>query len=314
MNQDETLRAIRLVTWNIEKGKRWELLEKCLDTEWMRTADILCLNEVDDGMARSGNRRIAYEIGQRLGMQVVFGQTYKELTKGIGEERLALGENTTAIQGNATLCRLPILHSSNVRLPICNDASKREEKREGGRHALVVTVDCGNAQRLTIVNTHLEVFTTTQCRRRQMRFILEHIDEGPAILTGDFNTNTFARGSAFATFKSVCQLLRSNVNLRVMNPAEFEALFRELTLAGFDWNGFNDTAATCSADLSSLEDKKYIPVWLRNRILRTSKILPLRLDFIAARGVKPLSPGRTITGLPCRPSDHLPITCDIWFL
>jgi endonuclease/exonuclease/phosphatase family metal-dependent hydrolase len=313
MNQDETLRRIRLVTWNIEKGKRWELLEKCLDTEWMRTADILCLNEVDEGMARSGNRRIAYEIGERLGMEVVFGQTYKELTKGIGEERLASGENTTAIQGNATLCRLPIFDSSNLRLPVCNDASKRDEKREGGRHALVVTVDCGKPHRLSIVNTHLEVFTTTRCRRRQMRFILEHIDEGPTVITGDFNTNTFARGSAFATFKSVCQLLRADVNLRAMNPTKFEGLFRELSTAGFCWDAFNDIAATCSADLSSLEDQKHVPAWLRNRILSRSKILPLRLDFIAARGVKALTQGRTITGLPGRASDHLPITCDIWF-
>jgi len=94
---------LRLVSWNIEKGKRWQLLEKCLESEAIQTADVLCLNEVDDGMARSGNRRIAYEIGERLEMQVAFGPTFKELTKGIGEERQAPGENTTAIQGNAIL-------------------------------------------------------------------------------------------------------------------------------------------------------------------------------------------------------------------
>src|SRR5205823_7603420 len=65
--------AVRLVTWNIEKGKRWSLLEKCLQHESIRTADVLCLNEVDEGMARSGNLRIGHEIASRLGMQVVFG-------------------------------------------------------------------------------------------------------------------------------------------------------------------------------------------------------------------------------------------------
>ena len=69
--QDERPGRIRLVTWNIEKGKRWALLDKCLEIESIRTADILCLSEVDDGMARSGNRRIAFEIGERLDMQVV---------------------------------------------------------------------------------------------------------------------------------------------------------------------------------------------------------------------------------------------------
>src|SRR5262245_34731151 len=105
-NQDERPSRIRLVTWNIEKGKRWALLERCLGMEAIHSADIVCLNEVDDGMARSGNRNIALEIGERLGMQVVFGQTYKELTKGTAEERFSPGENTTAVQGNATLSRL----------------------------------------------------------------------------------------------------------------------------------------------------------------------------------------------------------------
>src|SRR5215510_15417148 len=116
---------MRIVTWNIEKGKRWPLLEQCLSHETIRTADILCLNEVDEGMARSGNLRIAHEIGERLGMDVVFGQTFKELTKGIGDELLAPGENTTAIQGNATLSRVPILESENLRLPTCFDHTKR---------------------------------------------------------------------------------------------------------------------------------------------------------------------------------------------
>jgi len=54
---------MRIVTWNIEKGKRWDLLQRCLSHEAIRSADILCLNEVDEGMARSGNLRIGHEIG-----------------------------------------------------------------------------------------------------------------------------------------------------------------------------------------------------------------------------------------------------------
>src|SRR5262249_29185288 len=74
---------MRIVTWNIEKGKRWQVLERCFSHESIRTTDVLCLNEVDEGMARSGNLRIAYEIGERLGMQVTFGPTFREFTKGI---------------------------------------------------------------------------------------------------------------------------------------------------------------------------------------------------------------------------------------
>ena len=312
-NQDQSQQGVRIVTWNIEKGKRWGLLERCLESEPIRSADVLCLNEVDDGMARSGNRRVALEIGDRLGMQVMFGQTYKELTKGIGEEQLAPGENTAAIQGNATLSRLPIQASRNLGLPICHDPSKGDEKREGGRHALIVTFDCGGGHLLTVANTHLEVFATPRCRQRQMKFLLENIGMGPAIVTGDFNTNTFDRGSAAATFKSVFNLLRKDVKVRVMLPYLYEPLFDELRKAGFSWESFNDASATCTADLGSLEDRKYVPRPLRNYILRRFRTLSLKLDFIACRALRPASPGRTVTELPCQPSDHLPVTCDVWF-
>lgn len=302
---------IRLVTWNIEKGKRWELLEQCLNAESIRTADILCLNEVDEGMARSGNRRIAYEIGDRLGMQVVFGQTFKELTKGVGDELSAPGENTAAVQGNATLSRLPILESRNVRLPSCSDHSRREDRRDGDRHVLITRLDCGNGLALTIANTHLEVFSTGRCRRRQMEFVLSAIPPGPAIVTGDFNTNTFNRGNAFHTFHALVHLLGANVKSRALAPALYEPLFHELRSAGFSWEPFNDTLPTCSADLSTLEDRFYVPRPIRNRILDRCRILPLRLDFIVCRGVQACAPGRTISDLPCQPSDHLPITCDV---
>ncbi len=305
--------AVRLVTWNIEKGKRWSLLEECLESESIRTADVLCLNEVDEGMARSGNRRIAYEIGERLGMQVVFGQAFKELTKGIGEERLSPGENTAALQGNATLSRLPILDSKNLLLPACFDHSKRVEKREGNRHALIVRLECGFGRSLVIANTHLEVFGTARCRSRQMKFLLERVPPGPAIVTGDFNTNTFNRGSAFHTFEALSLLALADVKSRVRSPWLCEPLFEDLAAGGFSWQPFNDTLPTCSVDLSSFDDQTRVPTLLRNFILSRCRILPLRLDFIACRGLRALYPGRTITDLPCRPSDHLPITCDVAF-
>jgi endonuclease/exonuclease/phosphatase family metal-dependent hydrolase len=302
--------AVRLVTWNIEKGKRWPLLERCLESEAIRSADILCLQEVDEGMARSGNRRIAHEIGERLGMQVVFGKTFKEFTKGIDEERFVPGENATAIQGNAILCRLPIVGSKNVRLPQCADHSRRTERREGNRHVLIVRLDCGG-QVLTVANTHLEVFGTARCRARQVKFILDSVPEGPAIIAGDFNTNTFNRGSAVHTFSSLVQLLRRDVKLRVMEPVIYEPLFAELRASGFSWEPFNDRLPTCSVDLSSVEDRKYVPRPLRNLILSRCRVLPLRLDFIACRGLHAVTSGRTITDLPCQPSDHLPISCDL---
>jgi endonuclease/exonuclease/phosphatase family metal-dependent hydrolase len=306
----ENQARLRLVTWNIEKGKRWPLLEECVEHESIRTADVLCLNEVDDGMARSGNRRIAHEIGERLGMRVVFGRTFKEFTKGIGDERDAPGENTTAIQGNATLTRLPVIDSHNLALPVCHDPSRSVEKRHGGRHALIVRVDFGGRE-VTIANTHLEVFTTMKRRSRQMRFLLDRLPPGPAVVTGDFNTNTFERGSFLRTCQSLFNLVRPSVKSRIQTPWLYEPLFDELIASGFSWKPFNDNVPTCTVDLSSLEDARYVPRPIRDRILTYCRILNLRLDFIACRGLTAASPGRTLTDLLCRPSDHLPITCDL---
>jgi endonuclease/exonuclease/phosphatase family metal-dependent hydrolase len=302
---------MKIVTWNIEKGKRWQLLERCLSHEAIRSADILCLNEVDEGMARSGNLHIASEIADRLGMHFVFGQTFRELTKGTGEELLAPGENAAAIQGNATLSRLPILDSQNLLLPACFDHSTRLEKREGNRHALIVRVDGGQGRVLIVANTHLEVFGTANCRSIQMKFLLQRLPPGPALVTGDFNTNTFDRGSAFHTFRALARLVFTDVRPRVLIPWRHERLFKELSAAGFSWQSFNDAQPTCGADLATLDDR--VPAAIRNYILSRCRFLPLRLDFICGRGLTAVSPGRTITDLPCQPSDHLPIACEVKF-
>jgi endonuclease/exonuclease/phosphatase family metal-dependent hydrolase len=302
---------VRVISWNIEKGKRWEQLLACFDQEDLIKADILCLNEVDHGMARSRNKDIAFELANRLGMQYVFGPVYRELTKGIGDERLVVGENEIGIQGNAILTRLPILEQRNILLPVCHDSFHDEEKREGGRSALLVRLDIGRQQSIAVANTHLEVLTTRRCRSRQMRFLLHEVGEGPAILAGDWNTNTFDRGNAWRTFRSIQRLLRPDVTASVLRPFLYEPLFEELGLAGFEWAGFNDEQPTCHADLSSLEDQRFVPSTVRKYILRRIRELPLRLDWIAARGFRPLQPGQTIRKLPAAPSDHFPIMCDV---
>lgn len=304
---------MKIVTWNIEKGKRWHLLQQCLAHESIRAADILCLNEVDEGMARSGNRRVAHEIAECLGMQVVFGPAFKELTKGIGEELLAPGENTTAIQGNAVLSRLPILDFQNLLLPSCFDHSKRVEKREGNRHALIVRLDCGSGRVLTVANAHFEVFGTAAFRSAQMRFLLHHLPAGPAIVTGDFNTNTFDRGSGLHACRALALLAFTDVRSRVLNPWRHERLFHDLSSDGFSWQAFNDNHPTCVVDLASLEDRVPAPAVVRKFILDRCRFLPLRLDFICCREMTAVSPGRTIIDLPCQPSDHLPVTCDVEF-
>jgi endonuclease/exonuclease/phosphatase family metal-dependent hydrolase len=301
----------RLVHWNIEKGKRWNELERCLDTEALLSADILTLNEADAGMARSGNRHVALDIAEHLGMRVVFAPSFYEFTKGIGEERLAPGENSQSIQGNALLSRLAILEFQNLRLPECYDPSHAEERRAGGRTALIARLHDFRGFNFTVAVTHLEVYATRDCRAKQMDALLSEIGEGPAIIAGDFNTNTFDRGSRWNTFQSLIALLRSNVKMRVSQPWEWEPLFDRLESRGFTVDQFNDCRPTNTADLTLLEDRKHIPSFIVQRALKRGRYLPLRLDWIVCRGFRAMSPGQTLTDLPCQPSDHLPITCDL---
>jgi hypothetical protein len=51
----------RVLAWNIERGIRLDgQLEAFREHAYLRDCDVLLLSEVDVGMARSGNRRIAH--------------------------------------------------------------------------------------------------------------------------------------------------------------------------------------------------------------------------------------------------------------
>jgi endonuclease/exonuclease/phosphatase family metal-dependent hydrolase len=144
-----------------------------------------------------------------------------------------------------------------------------------------------------------------------MQHLLQEIPESPAIIAGDFNTNTFVRGTWWRTFRSALRLLSREVKNEVLRPVAYEPLFEELRQAGYEWDGFNDDLSTCYADLGALEDKRYLPMSIRRYILDRIPGLPLRLDWIAVRGAKPIGAARTLTNLCAQPSDHFPITCEI---
>src|SRR6185503_19906190 len=97
---------LRVVEWNFERGGRLEGIIKALNEHpVLRFADLLLLNELDDGMIRSRNLNVALELGRAIAAHSVFGAEYLELTKGAGEEAMLAGENTRALHGNAILTR-----------------------------------------------------------------------------------------------------------------------------------------------------------------------------------------------------------------
>jgi endonuclease/exonuclease/phosphatase family metal-dependent hydrolase len=324
-----TKTVVRIVSWNIEKGKKFsEILRQLQDDEQLACADVILLEEVDWGMARSGNRFVARDLAKALGMNFVFAPAVIELTKGVGDDLECPGENACGLQGNAILSRGILTTPSNIRLPQCFEPFGFEEKRYGGRNALLCRVEW-NRSELTVVCSHLEVRNTPRCRARQMEHLLKCLDRittGPAILGGDFNTNTFARGTRWRTLKSAVRILSSqDLGLldSALHPEDREPLFRAVKRHGFEWGAANDDRPTSSTHLQSLEDIRRVPGLLLRRVRdsleRYETGLPLRLDWICLRGLQAvLSERSPLTletfsdgGLPESVSDHRPIICDV---
>jgi endonuclease/exonuclease/phosphatase family metal-dependent hydrolase len=121
---------LRVVEWNIERGSRLEGITEVLNNHpVLKFADLLLINELDEGMLRSGNINVALELGRTLSADAVFGVEYLELTRGTGDEMMLAGENTTALHGNAILSRHAFANPQVTRLPRCQNNFEDKEKR-----------------------------------------------------------------------------------------------------------------------------------------------------------------------------------------
>ncbi len=324
--------VLRVVHWNIFKGIALEAILAALrDDPELRDPDVLLLNEVDVGMARSGNRHIAAELGAQLGMHWAFAPSYLELTKGPGAEALVPGENEVGLHGVAVLTRQMPLALAAVDLPECFDMYAFEEKRLGGRRLLLAVLP-GN---LMVGSLHLEVRGRPTCRAHQMKTALEGItalerrEEGlgrrvaRVLLGGDLNTHTFTRGSLACAARGLARILshsRGGLVAQLMEPwrGGREPLFRELQAAGFAWESLNDRRPTASEILGRVEELERLPSWARALLVAGlgPRRLPLRLDWFCGRGITAPAKGcavGTVGELPRErtPSDHLPLVIEI---
>ncbi len=135
-------------------------------------ADLILLQEVDDGVPRSR--------GMNLG---------RELASALGYPHLALGHNVHLRRGkygNATMSRYPIVRESNIDLTIGN------RKRRGCLHTSIqAQARSGYSYLLDVFNTHLGLSTRERARQvgrlvRSSEFAaLGH--HRTCIVGGDFN-------------------------------------------------------------------------------------------------------------------------------
>jgi endonuclease/exonuclease/phosphatase family metal-dependent hydrolase len=316
---------IRLVHWNIEQGKRWERIAAAASEDpFLGTADLWTLNEVDIGTARAGNRDVARELAERLGLHWVHAACFFEFTKGPGADALAPGENAVGLHGIALFSRWPLDNAGSSDLPDCFDYfTLPEEKRYGVRRVLWATVRHPRRP-FTLATAHFEVRNTPSCRARQMAAALAALPAGECLFAGDWNTHTFRRGSVLRSAAEFLRLQRTpaaEIDRQLLDPRDREPALRMVERAGFDLHTWNEAAPTARQVLSGVEELDGLPSFARraiqNRFRLDRRTLQMRLDWIAVRGDWAPIPGvaaawtRTCLGPEgVLASDHAPIGID----
>ncbi|HJQ27152.1 MAG TPA: endonuclease/exonuclease/phosphatase family protein [Blastocatellia bacterium] len=334
---------LRVVMWNIERGTHLDAISDILNHHpVIGHADLMLLNELDDGMVRSGNRNVALELSRRLQSHAIYGVEYLELTKGAGNELRLPGANTAALHGNAILTRHAFAAPQVVQLPRCENNFESAERRLGGRIGILTDLEVGGV-RFTAATTHLDVVNTPRCRARQMRAMLEALDariaarglSRRAIIGGDLNTHTFARGTRLRAMKNTALILGSRprkLAQRLARPIRREPAIGEFARFGYTIADCNDAQATARSVVSRLDDSRSLPPplrwWIKRRVGPEGLTLHPRLDWLAARGLRALRAGevvdpatgvasidpQTFSGLTDRGralSDHDPIVVDL---
>jgi endonuclease/exonuclease/phosphatase family metal-dependent hydrolase len=180
--------AIRVVTWNIERGLK---LNAVLDFLTFCEADIILLQEVDLNVRRTKFRDIAQELARSLELNYVFGKQFQEL--GAAPPGLA------AYHGLATLSPWPLSNGRILPFRRQSDFWRPRwyiprtplfQRRLGGRIALVAEAAV-DGRSLVTYNLHLESRAGDELRVEQLWEVLD--DAGrydgiyPVILGGDFN-------------------------------------------------------------------------------------------------------------------------------
>jgi endonuclease/exonuclease/phosphatase family metal-dependent hydrolase len=314
---------VRAVHWNIEHGNAYPLIEKALvDHPQLHGMDLVFLNEVDLGMARSGNRDVAAGLAEALGLHGAWAPLFLETTPGRDDDpaRAAGGENQESLFGIALLSRWPIGDIRLVALP--GPAGLQfDRERMYGRHVALIAVIERPGSPFVAVAVHLEVHRTREHRTTQMRALLEELrrESRPVILAGDFNTHTFDRGGWWSPLAGAVTLLQPLAPLRKrllwpdQGPAR-ETLFDALREADFAWQRYVDRSPSLNVRLARVTEAGGVlglglaPLlrWMEGRA-------QLKLDWFAGRGWRE-GRGATVRGFdgPGLASDHAPIIASFW--
>jgi endonuclease/exonuclease/phosphatase family metal-dependent hydrolase len=180
---------LRILDWNIDRGKRFEPLAAALERE---RPDLCFFQEADLFARRSGGRNVPEELARRLKMNYVFAPEFQELAQG--------DSGRPSYQGQATLSRLPVRTARILRFRDQSGFWKPRpflpqwtimQRRLGGRNALVTELEW-NGGLLVVYNAHLESRSWGRLQSLQLDEILadarRYPEKTPVILAGDLNS------------------------------------------------------------------------------------------------------------------------------
>lgn len=209
----------RLVTWNIERGIKFENILAILCEKI--PADIYAFQEVDIYAYRSRYRNVAADLASGLRMPYVFGAEFRELAQeGRGSAHALHGQEFISrfpiinwetfyfpnqfkdwtprwFHKPLILSRLPRLQTKLIQnvgsVELGHTVAHFFQPREGGRMALFGEFKVGD-RKLFIYNTHLESHASDAQKALQMQDIIQNANSKLAesdavIIIGDLNTN-----------------------------------------------------------------------------------------------------------------------------
>jgi endonuclease/exonuclease/phosphatase family metal-dependent hydrolase len=329
--------AVRALAWNLERGIKFDDIAHALKTdERLRERDVLLLSELDYGMARSGNRFVAKELADELGLNWAFAPVYIPLQKGSGVESDMRGENAASIHGLAMMSPWPMKNVHAIPIPNGKDKMLGKEKRLGRLRALIADVDHPRGT-FRAVSVHLDAHCSRSHRALQMRIILDHLETLPEMSTligGDWNTTGFNSQSStraiLGYFRRVMMGPRNVATNHFPHPDRYfeKRMFADLERRGYDYKSLNNIGAgTLHYELGDVEKntnlRDWVPEWCFPFIFwaagRVGGKVSVRLDWFAGKGIT-LSPAtepqtvQHLVGKNGNPlSDHDPITVELTF-
>ena len=178
---------IRLATFNIrhgapaeksvQKGNPEALAEACASLD----ADILALQEVDKGVARSGWKDLARLAAEASGMEYVFARSMWFRGGQYGNALLVRGEIEDVEQ-------LRLTGGRRHRLPFKIKGKQPKLFREP-RSAIVATAHVRD-KKVSVAATHLATETAVSSHQLQTVLGATMRRPGPRVLMGDFNRST----------------------------------------------------------------------------------------------------------------------------